>query len=73
MNQHHRTHATLTHAGPGKPTTLSNTAVASSATDHHGRLACTRTFGCVPIRSGRPRVGRRGMASSSGWKRNKNW
>ncbi len=39
MNQHHRTHATLTHAGPGKPTTLSNTAVASSATDHHGRLA----------------------------------
>ena len=37
MTQHHHKHATLTHAGPGKPATLSNAAVADS--DHDGKLA----------------------------------
>ena len=39
MTQHHHKHATLTHAGPGKPKTLSNAAVVSSDSDHDCKLA----------------------------------
>jgi hypothetical protein len=38
MTQHHHKHATLTHAGPGKPTTPTKATVASGDNDHIGKL-----------------------------------
>jgi len=38
MTRHHHKHATLAHAGPGKPTTPTEAAVASSDNDHTGKL-----------------------------------
>ena len=38
MTQHHHKHATLAHAGPGKPTTSTKAAVSSSDNAHSGKL-----------------------------------
>jgi hypothetical protein len=38
MTQDHHKHATLTHAGPGKPTTATKAVVASGDKDHNGKV-----------------------------------
>ena len=38
MTRHHHKHATLAHAGPGKPTTPTKAAFASGDSVHNGKL-----------------------------------
>jgi len=38
MTQHHHKQASLTHPGSGKPTTPTKAAVATSDTDHKGKV-----------------------------------